>query len=758
MHPVPDHEKELSGGAEAILESITDAFFALNSSWEFTYVNHQAENVLGRERGDLLGKNLWLEFPGLAGSEFERAYREAAAEHIPGSITSYYPDHERWYEAHCYPAQDGISIYFRNVTERVRAEEKLRESETRFRVLTNVIPQIVWITDADGRVEFFSQQWSAYTGLPFNPETANEVFSNLIHPDDRASTLAAWDAARRDGRSFSVEHRIRSASGAYRWFLARAEAHQVKETGQTMRWFGTSTDVHDHKRAEAAIQRSEARYRTLFESIDEGFCIIEILVDDAGKPHDYRFLEINPTFEQQTGLRDAVGRTMRELAPGHEEHWFRIYGDVASTGTPIRFENEAKALNRWYDVYAFRVEEPSARKVAILFKDTTLRKRTEEEMRVANQRKDEFLAMLAHELRNPLAPISAAADLLSLARLDEERVKQTSETISRQVHHMTSLIDDLLDVSRVTRGLIMLDKDTLDAKQIVTDAVEQIRPLIEARRHHLAMHTWPESALVIGDRKRLVQVIANLLNNAAKYTPEGGTIVLAIEVHEERVLITVADNGIGMTPELVARAFELFAQGERTPDRSQGGLGVGLAVVKSLVELHRGTVGAESKGQGQGSKFTICLPRIAKPDEPLVLPQRGKVPASSRRLRLMVVDDNADAASMLAMYLEAAGHEVIVEYNPTTALERARIEMPDVCLLDIGLPGMDGNELARRIRAQPETARSVLVAVTGYGQEQDKNNAAAAGFDYHFVKPVDSARLASLLAELSATSAPATPV
>jgi PAS domain S-box-containing protein len=748
MHLVKDHDKGVLDGARAILESITDAFFAVNSKWEFIYVNHQAKQLLDREPGDLLGKNLWLEYPGLAGSEFEKLYHKAAAERVAGSVTWFYPDHGRWYEVHSYPAQEGISVYFRDVTERVQTEEKLRESEIRFRVMANVIPQIVWITDGDGRVEFLNQQWNAYTGLSFDTVTATEVFNSLIHPDDRALTVEAWYAARQNGQAFMVEHRVRSASGAYRWFLARAEAHRDPDTGNILRWFGTSTDLHDRKLAEAALQRSEARYRTLFESIDEGFCIIEMLFDEAGKPCDYRFLEINPMFEQQTGLFDAVGKTVRELVPQHEEHWYEIYGEVALTGNPVRFENDAKALNRWYDVYAFRVEEPSARRVAVLFKDITLRKDAENEMRQANQRKDEFLAMLAHELRNPLAPISAAADLLSFSGLDEKRIKQASQIISRQVHHMTSLIDDLLDVSRVTRGLVMLDKETLDAKHIVTDAVEQVRPLIEARRHHLAMHMPPESALVFGDPQRLVQVITNLLNNAAKYTPEGGSIVLTIEVEEKHVMLAVADNGIGMAPELVARAFELFAQGERTSERSHGGLGVGLAVVKSLVELHQGTATAQSKGIGEGSKFIVCLPRIAKRAEPSVLRQGGLVHAK-KGLRLMVVDDNVDAASMLAMYLKAAGHEVFVEHDSRRALERARIEAPDVCLLDIGLPGMDGNELACRIRAQPETANAVLIAVTGYGQEHDRKNTASAGFHHHFVKPVDSSKLTSLLATLS---------
>ncbi|HYD82200.1 MAG TPA: ATP-binding protein [Paucimonas sp.] len=378
--------------------------------------------------------------------------------------------------------------------------------------------------------------------------------------------------------------------------------------------------------------------------------------------------------------------------------------------------------------------------------------KAEEELRAADKRKDEFLAMLAHELRNPLAPISAAAQLLKLVHFDEARVKQTSDIIARQVDHMTSLVDDLLDVSRVTRGLVTLDKEPLDIKNIISDAVEQVSPLIVSRQHHLELQLPQESAGVLGDQKRLVQVIANLLNNSAKYTPDGGHIVLRLEVWAQEVVLTVTDNGIGMEPDLVLRVFDLFAQAERTSDRSQGGLGLGLALVKSLATLHGGSVQAYSKGLGAGSTFTVRLPRLVTLP-PRVVPQEDEAPrrpAYAKALRVMVVDDNIDAARTLEMFLHAAGHEVFVEHRASSALECARVEAPSVCLLDIGLPDIDGNELASRLRAIPETAGAVLIAVTGYGQEQDREKSYAAGFDYHFVKPVDTAKLAALLAEIGA--------
>jgi PAS domain S-box-containing protein len=370
------------------------------------------------------------------------------------------------------------------------------------------------------------------------------------------------------------------------------------------------------------------------------------------------------------------------------------------------------------------------------------------ELEAAARAKDEFLAMLAHELRNPLAPIGAAADLLQIMALDEKRVRQTSQLIGRQVRHMTGLVDDLLDVSRLTRGLVDLDRAPLDIRHVVADAVEQVTPLIQARHHRLALHLPPETAIVSGDKKRLIQVVANILNNAAKYTPEGGNIVLSVEVQTDQVAIKVEDNGIGMEAGLATRVFDLFTQAERTPDRSSGGLGLGLALVKSLTELHGGRVSCKSPGLGKGSTFSVYLPRQLDSNGELDRPHgdntNGQEAAS---LHILVVDDNEDAAAMIAMLLDALGHHVTVEHSSSKALERARQDAPAVCILDIGLPEMDGNELAKKLRAQPETAKALLIAVTGYGQDQDRRQTKAAGFNHHLVKPVDIKQLSTILAD-----------
>jgi PAS domain S-box-containing protein len=370
------------------------------------------------------------------------------------------------------------------------------------------------------------------------------------------------------------------------------------------------------------------------------------------------------------------------------------------------------------------------------------------ELRTAARAKDEFLAMLAHELRNPLAPIGAAAEILQIVKLDEKRVRHTSQVIGRQVKHMTGLVDDLLDVSRLTRGLVDLDRASVDIQQVVHDAIEQVTPLIQSRKHHLALHLPIVSPIVNGDKKRLVQVIANILNNAAKYTPASGNIVLRVDVQPFHVVIEVTDNGIGMTPDLVARAFDLFAQAERTPDRSSGGLGLGLALVKNLTELHDGDVQCKSPGAGQGSTFIVRLPlQVQAPCQRSVQNTETDERPESDALRILVVDDNEDAASLLAMLLEASGHHVTVEHSARRALERIKEVTPHICILDIGLPEMDGFELAVKLRAQTETANALLIAVTGYGQDEDRKATKAAGFDHHFVKPVDIKTLTSIIME-----------
>jgi PAS domain S-box-containing protein len=498
----------------------------------------------------------------------------------------------------------------------------------------------------------------------------------------------------------------------------------------------------EQARIQAQLRIEHDRNQAIFDNMTEGF----VLVD-----RDWTVLQMNAVGLSicQRSAEQAIGRNHWEVWPETvDSEGGRLYRQVKESGiadTRVYRQTFANGRVMWSEITAYPTLDGG---LAAFFRDITERKLAEETLREANQRKDEFLAMLAHELRNPLAPIRAAAELMAMSRLDEARLRKTSAIISRQVGHMTGLIDDLLDVSRVTRGLVAVSKAPQDMKQIVANAVEQVRPLIEAQAHHLVIDLPAQPAYVAGDQKRLVQILTNLLNNAAKYTPPGGQLELQVALQEERVLVQVRDNGVGMTPELQLHAFDLFAQAERTADRAQGGLGLGLALVRSLAELHGGSVSCASEGPGKGSGFTVSLPRMVAParDHEQAANSSAIQPVLGRQ-RVLVVDDNADAAHMLALVLEASGYEVIVEHRSGPALERACTTRPAVAILDIGLPEIDGNELARRLRSQPETAHMLLIAVTGYGHEQDRRGALEAGFDHHLVKPVDSARLTALLAQ-----------
>ncbi|MET0983746.1 MAG: ATP-binding protein [Telluria sp.] len=380
-----------------------------------------------------------------------------------------------------------------------------------------------------------------------------------------------------------------------------------------------------------------------------------------------------------------------------------------------------------------------------LERETHARQTAEEE----NRAKDQFLAMLGHELRNPLAPIVTAAQLLKMPDVDGHRARYAGDVISRQVEHMNRLLGDMLDVSRVTRGLVTLNLEDVDLREVVERAVEQTRPLLEERQHRLELRLPGQSVTVRGDQTRLTQVVANLLTNSAKYTPTHGNIQLSLAATDEATL-SVADDGEGITPDLLPRVFDLFSQGERKADRAQGGLGLGLALVRSMVQLHGGTVDASSPGRGAGSIFTVRLPlkhelaALASPTAP-----RRARDAAPQALRVMLVDDNIDAAVSLSLLLEAAGdHLVSTYYDAASALEWAAFERPDVFILDIGLPDMNGYELARRLRAMPQFASTMLIALTGYGQLADKARAREAGFDLHIAKPAEPEEILAALARV----------
>jgi signal transduction histidine kinase/ActR/RegA family two-component response regulator len=474
----------------------------------------------------------------------------------------------------------------------------------------------------------------------------------------------------------------------------------------------------------------------------------------AGAGHVLRIgrSQIWPDPESGSGGAPAhlpTGRRQRILAPDPEHRELLQQLGIRSVMiVPLLARGRTLAVmallaarsGRHYGTEDLALAEDFARRAAIALDNARLY----HEVQDATRRKDEFLAMLAHELRNPLAPILNAAHVLSLRQTDDPILQRMREVVQRQVRHMARLLDDLLDVSRITHGKIELRKERVDLVAIARDALQTSRPFVEASQHEVSISLPPEPLFVEADPARLEQVLTNLLNNAVKYTPSGGQIGITIARVGEEAVVRVRDTGAGISADFLPRVFDLFAQAQRSLDRSEGGLGIGLTLVRRLVEMHGGSVEAYSAGPGQGSEFTVRLP--AQPDaQPARAAGSQAAPHAERPRRVLIVEDNLDAAETLADLLEHWGLEVRVACNGTAAIEAAREEPPGVALVDIGLPGMDGYEVVRRLREQAGLDQALLVALTGYGQEEDRRRARQAGFHVHLTKPVDLAELQRLL-------------
>ena len=489
--------------------------------------------------------------------------------------------------------------------------EALRLSEQRAQLAVDVARLGTWTWTRKGhgasRIEL-DARCREICGLHASGAVAREELFARIHPADRHRVEQALAMALDpDGfGQFAEDIRFLHADGSVRWSVSRGRTRFSGEGDACVaELFGSVVDI-------TARVSFNDRYRALFEAIDRGFCVVEVLFDGAGTAIDYRFLETNPHFVAETGLVDAVGKRMRELAPAHEEHWFRIYGEVARTGVPVRFENQAEALGRWYDVYAYRVGDPLARQVGILFADITKRRRTEQALRDDDRRKDEFLATLAHELRNPLAPLRTALDVLQLSD-DPGTASRLHAIMARQVDQLTRLVEDLMEVSRITRGKIELRMAAIDLGDAVRAAIETSRPLLDERGQTLVVDLPPMPLPVRGDAMRLAQVVVNLLNNAGRYGRDGGTVWLRAWRDDAHVLLAVRDDGIGIAADKLQAIFQPFTQIDRETREAQGGLGIGLSLVRSLVQRHGGDVVARSAGEGHGSEFLVRLPADTTP-------------------------------------------------------------------------------------------------------------------------------------------------
>ncbi|HEY6248090.1 MAG TPA: PAS domain S-box protein [Pyrinomonadaceae bacterium] len=509
-------------------------------------------------------------------------------------------------------------------------------------------------------------------------------------------------------------------------------------------------DITDRHNAEIAMRNSEMRFRRLFETAKDGILILE---SNTGK-----ITEANPFISELLGFPtdELLGKELWQIGLFQDIEASRAAFRQLQEKGYIRYHNlplVTKAGQRVEVEFVsnlYRVDHQPV--IQCNIRDNTEHQQLEraqaraEALVELHRRKDEFLAMLSHELRNPLSAITNAVEILD--RQNDEPTQQKARTIiRRQVGHLVVLVNDLLEVTRVLSGRIQLHQEELDLRGIVQRALETTRDLFEQRKHELNVTLPEEPVWLMGDALRLEEVIVNLLNNAAKYTPEGGHVSLSLNKEGEDAVVRVKDTGVGIGPDLLPQVFDLFTQAKRTLDRSQGGLGVGLTVVRKLVEMHGGTTEAHSSGLGQGSEFIVRLPILLSPlrRDTVSSAERAQ---STQAWRVLVVDDNVDSADSIASLLESSGHDVKVAYSAEKALEMATDYQPEIMLLDIGLPEMDGYEVAKRLRQNPQLKDLRLIALTGYGQDSDRQRSREAGFDAHVVKPVDWRNLSELLESL----------
>jgi PAS domain S-box-containing protein len=680
--------------------------------------------------------------------------------------------------------------------ERKRAEEQLRESERRFARFMHHLPGLAWVKDSEGRYVYANDAAERAFRTPraelygktdaeiFGPETAAQFEQN----DRRASA---------SGAGVQVVETLADGDGVLRHSLV-SKFPMTGPDGGVISVGGMAVDITDRLRAEEALRATqkelEARVaertadlaraneflKALLENIQDG-----IVACDAGgvltlfnrATREFHGLPEEPIPAEQWAahydLYRADGKTL--LAAEEIPLYRALRGEGVRDGEMVIAPKGGRPRTLLASGQAFYDDRGAKLGAVVSMHDITQRKEAEEalhqaraelERRVeertaelaranealkdADRRKDEFLATLAHELRNPLAPIRNSLQILKMPGVDAGTVGRSRDMMERQVHHLVRLVDDLLDVSRVMRGKIELRRERVELASVVARAVETVQPLVDAQGHRLGVSLPDESLPLDADPVRLAQVVGNLLTNAAKYTEPGGHIRLTAEREGDEAVLRVRDDGIGIAPEVLPRVFDLFVQVDHAATRSQGGLGIGLTLVKNLVEMHGGSVDARSAGLGRGSEFVVRLPISAHGLERDQVRGEEKPtrPASPSGLRLLVVDDNHDAADSLAMMLRLQGHEVRVAHSGPAALEAVEDYAPDVVFLDIGMPGMDGHEVARRMRRQPGLEKVVLAALTGWGQQEDRRRTTEAGFDHHLVKPPEPKAVESVLAQL----------
>lgn len=689
-----------------------------------------------------------------------------------------------WWEVRPWYAADGaiggIVIFAEDITEWKLVEEALRESELRFRIMISAIPNLSYETDGDGVNIFTSDQWRAYTGMTAE-ESAGAGFIRAYHPDEADDVLAQWRAAVRSGMSFERKCRIRAAGGSYRWFLNRAQPGRDAE-GRIVRWAGSLTDIDDLVRAEEALRESKERLAGIVSSAMDAI----ITVDE-----DQRVVLFNEAAERMFGCRaaEALGQPFNRFIPerfrGAHTELVRRFGETGGASRAMRSLTALRADGTEFPIEAAisKVEVGGRKLYTLIHRDITERKQAEAEREqlaleqsaraaaeAANRSKDEFLAMVSHELRSPLNAILGYTRILRSGPVDQDAINNVTAIVERNAKAQLQIIEDLLDSARIITGKLRIERALVDLAPVLEAALDTVRSAAEAKGVTLVADFGALPEQVLGDPTRLQQVVWNLLTNAVKFTPEGGRVELRMEGALDNVQIMVSDTGKGIEPEFLPFVFDSFRQADSSSVRRFGGLGLGLSLVKNLVELHGGTITASSEGEGRGATFTVMLPRrqleFIEPPTLAVAPLEARIEDSVAMDRepwlegvsVLVADDQEDAREMLIQALSEYGAQVTAVSSGAEALaylsDPPGGKRPDALVLDIAMPNEDGYTALKRVRAleaeQGATADKIpAIALTAYGRSEDRLRALRAGFQMHVAKPVEPAELAVVIASLT---------
>jgi len=747
--------REAHGRTAAILESIADAFYSLDDQWRFVMVNPAAERApFGRPASELVGKVIWDVFPKIPGTRIHQHYLDAVAKRSHEHYEAVSPLNGRWYEVFMFPRTGGLDVYLRDIDDRKKAEEALKQSEQRFRTIAEALPVLISLSRAeDSTIAFTNTAYNEAFGFREEEIIGRKGPDVYYDPADRAKMI---DDIRDKGFVSNYQLKAKKADGTPIWLLSSVRPITFEGKPGIL---GASVDITERIRAEKALRASEERLKLAQQIAHLGSWELDLVAnrlswsDEVYRIFGFEPQEFGATYqafleavhpEDRAAVDSAYSSSLREGRDGYEiEH--RIIRK--STGE-IRTVHEK----------CEHVRDQSGGIVRSLgmVQDITERKRAEEALHAANLQlaeadrgKNEFLAVLSHELRNPLSPIRNSLYILEHAAPGAEQSKRALDVIGRQVVQLARLVDDLLDLTRVSRNKIQLQRRPLELNDVVRRTVDDHHSLFEEKGLVVETTFAPERLPVDGDVERIAQVVGNLLHNAAKFTPSGGRVrvVTAAVPSTRRATVRVIDSGVGIEPAMLCRLFEPFVQADATLDRSKGGLGLGLALVKGLVEMHGGRVCAYSDGPGKGAEFVVEFPLDGTARADL---SPAAVGTAGRQRRVLIIEDNRDAADSLREVLQFGGHVVEVAYNGPDGLAQARSFNPEIVLCDIGLPGMDGYQVARSFRADEALKGVYLVALSGYALPDDLQRAWEAGFERHLAKPSSLEKLEELMAETPA--------